>query len=396
MSDHSAAGHTGILAEFTPDSEASGSTRRLAYLDGIRALCAIYVVLEHLVLTQRSSIRLVNSVLDGGDLPVGIFIVLSGYSLTIASHRRTYPYWDYMRRRAWRILPPYFAALVISVILILTVIGTKTGTHWDSVLPLSWKGAGINAVLLQDFIKWRSPNHVFWSIAVEWHLYFVFPLFLSLRRRVGEWVLIVVAVIGSALLWSFWGGAAFLGFAPQFLVLFLLGIAAADATHRGGTGIIDRLTATLGTGFFIVCVAIGEVLFRRFPNGYLADVIFGVGISVLLIALAKSSPRHVTRRLLESKALVWVGFFSYSLYLTHAPLIQIVWQYVVRPRHLGPNSAFVVTTVLGLAVSILAAFLFHLLFERPFLNHRSLAALNPLRARTAAHRADQPSSPVSR
>ena len=53
-------------------------------------------------------------------------MVVSGYSLALAPSRRDWQlgaggYRGFMRRRAWRILPPYWAAIVVLVALVMLV-----------------------------------------------------------------------------------------------------------------------------------------------------------------------------------------------------------------------------------------------------------------------------------
>ena len=185
---------------------------RLVFLDGIRALAAMAVVLHHgyQTVTADGSIGRHLSVLGYGNFAVAVFIVVSGFSLAIAAARRRHhqPFWTFIRRRAWRIVPPppYLAALVLSIAMIAWVIGTPTGTPWDLVLPFSPAGAAVNALLLQDLLPARAPNHVFWSIAIEWHLYFLFPLLFALRRRLPAWGLLALGAVACAALWPTYGG----------------------------------------------------------------------------------------------------------------------------------------------------------------------------------------------
>jgi peptidoglycan/LPS O-acetylase OafA/YrhL len=57
---------------------------------------------------------------------------------------------------------------------------------------------------------------------------------------------------------------------------------------------------------------------------------------------------------------------SYSLYLTHAPIIAVVSRLIVYPLGLDRVPAFGLIVLLSLPLSVAAAHLFHLLFERPF------------------------------
>jgi peptidoglycan/LPS O-acetylase OafA/YrhL len=70
---------------------------------------------------------------------------------------------------------------------------------------------------------------------------------------------------------------------------------------------------------------------------------------------------------LNFRPLVFVGTFSYSLYLMHAPLLQLLWQYWLYPSGIGRQAMFVCLLTLGLAIVLGASYLFHLLFEAPFM-----------------------------
>jgi peptidoglycan/LPS O-acetylase OafA/YrhL len=112
---------------------------------------------------------------------VALFIVLSGFCLMLPVVRHGAEIqggaWQFFKRRARRILPPYYFALAISLLLIWTVIGQKTNTHWDASLPADGKAIWTHLLLLQDVFQDTSAriNHVMWSISVEWRIYFLFP-----------------------------------------------------------------------------------------------------------------------------------------------------------------------------------------------------------------------------
>ena len=86
----------------------------------------------------------------------------------------------------------------------------------------------VHGLLLQDAVGSANPNGAFWSIAVEWQIYFVFPLILLLGRRtsIGTAVsLTAVAVLLAHAAASFGGPLDKIdGLTPQFLALFALGV----------------------------------------------------------------------------------------------------------------------------------------------------------------------------
>jgi peptidoglycan/LPS O-acetylase OafA/YrhL len=99
---------------------------RLEYLDGLRGLAALYVVLVHIEPSIGEQLptwlQLFTKTLRYGRVSVVIFIVLSGYVLMASVVRSLNGYvagglWGYIKRRSRRILPPYYATLVFCVLL---------------------------------------------------------------------------------------------------------------------------------------------------------------------------------------------------------------------------------------------------------------------------------------
>ena len=98
---------------------------RLAYLDGLRAVAAAYVVMFHAVLGFSAlglsgPWRLLRRAFAFGHEAVAIFIVLSGYCLMLPVVRKDaarlpVDFKRFVGRRAFRILPPYFMALLFSL-----------------------------------------------------------------------------------------------------------------------------------------------------------------------------------------------------------------------------------------------------------------------------------------
>jgi peptidoglycan/LPS O-acetylase OafA/YrhL len=125
----------------------------------------------------------------------------------------------------------------------------------------------------------------------------------------------------------------------------------------------------------------GFVILKRFIGeedraSAIFDPAFGVVCALFLVVLS-DSPRSLPRRCLQWKPLAFVGTFSYSLYLIHAPLIQLIWLYLVQPVGWNPIATFFGLVFLGSLLILSAAYLFFLVCERPFL-------ISPTRARCPA------------
>jgi peptidoglycan/LPS O-acetylase OafA/YrhL len=66
-----------------------------------------------------------------------------------------------------------------------------------------------------------------------------------------------------------------------------------------------------------------------------------------------------------------LGSSSYSLYLTHAPIVVVVYELIVAGRVSQGVPAFLVTLALVLPLTIVFARVFASVFEAPFHQHRS-------------------------
>ena len=167
--------------------EATGPGR-VEELDGIRGLAALYVVLYHIFLRAWPGYPGANHApfwavwLSYGRGAVAIFIVLSGFSLGLGPARsgwRLKSIATYAHRRAWRILPPYWAALGFSLVMTWYVLAQP---GW--ALP-NGKSVVVYGLLVQDVFAAGSPNRAFWSIAIEAQLYVLLP-FLLLSGLLGR------------------------------------------------------------------------------------------------------------------------------------------------------------------------------------------------------------------
>jgi peptidoglycan/LPS O-acetylase OafA/YrhL len=176
---------------------------RLEYLDGLRAVAALYVVLFHAGLGFTPPVgalptltRILQHGLSFGHDAVAVFIVLSGYCLMLpvarAEGHLVRGLWDYVARRAWRILPPYYTTVFGSLLLIacVPVLETPTKTIWQDTFPAFGFGPiGSHVLLIHNLLPafTNTINGPLWSVATEWQIYFFFPFFLLpiWRRFVG-------------------------------------------------------------------------------------------------------------------------------------------------------------------------------------------------------------------
>jgi peptidoglycan/LPS O-acetylase OafA/YrhL len=236
-------------------------------------------------------------------------------------------------------------------------------------------------VLLQDLFGTGKINYVFWSIAVEWQIYFVFPLLVWSWRRLGPRVTVIAALtVGYALRLGL-GHTRVARAAPQYLGLFALGMLAAHLVRSD-----DSAIALVRKGFpwrrvSLACIALVVALSgfwgwrQAVERFYVLDFPVAVAALCLLVLTSRDRWSFVTR-MFSWKPVVVIGTFSYSLYLVHAPLLQMIWQYILSPAHLSPTVMFAALMGPG-ALSILGfSYAFFRVFEEPFMGRSAPRALH--------------------
>jgi len=385
-------GDKGRSLAASPSPE-KGQRLHLAYLDGLRAVAAFYVVLFHAVLGMSESAlvgpwRPLRRVFAYGHEAVAIFIVLSGFCLMLPVVRGRSAQLDvelgkFVRRRAFRILPPYFAALAgsLALLVVFPILRTPgTGTIWDNTLPGLEAGAIASHLLLIH--NWSPSwgyqiNGPLWSVASEWQIYFFFPLvLLPAWRRFGMGgALVVAAALGYAPL-LFARAPAHVAI-PWYLLLFALGMGAA-AVVFSSDALPSRLRSALhwprlSNGLWLACALLSSVGARLwFGLKPLTDLLVGLAAAALLISLSTQAVSGARGRLLEwleSRPLVALGHFSYSLYLTHLPVLALCY-FALRPLPWPPIVSALSLSLLGVPASLLVAYVFHLGIERRFIRTR--------------------------
>jgi peptidoglycan/LPS O-acetylase OafA/YrhL len=382
----------------TTGPAATAATRRaperLAYLDGLRALAALWVLANHTWLTIYPSfgtgrtpgglLGLATTWMAYGHFAVVAFIVLSGFSLSIATanheHRLPGGLARFLRRRFVRILLPYWGALLLSVALATTVLRQRTGTHWDSALPVTGRGVMLHLLVLQDVASPAQINHALWSIAIEWHIYFLFPLLLALRRRLGLLGSTALVFAVGLVISAQFGGGLTMWAEANLVGCFALGMAAREvvldrgALRIGFTTMVRPPWLALALGVALGLIALSQRLGTERAaeqSNTLLEPLVGLGMAALLVAVGRS-PTSRLRRPLEARWLVFIGSFSYSVYLLHAPVLQLLWQYLMRPLGLPLRNGWALALLLGLglASSLLVGWCYFLLVEQRCLRAR--------------------------
>jgi peptidoglycan/LPS O-acetylase OafA/YrhL len=329
-------------------------------LDGIRALSFLIVFLAHAGLEKWVP----------GYFGLTVFFFLSGYLITTLLRMEydktsTIGLPQFYFRRVLRILPPFY--LVLFLAWTLTLAGVLPGSiHFPGALSQALHVTNYYIIGAGWWDGIAPGTWVYWSLAVEEHFYLFFPLlYLGLRRFVPNAGRQVAVLAGLCLLVLAWRCVLVFVFnAPKDRlyvatdtridsILFgcILAIRANPAmdvplpalTRWGKVWSRLQIPAAL--------LLLGISLVYRHPQFEQTFRYSLQGLALIpLFTLAIIRHDQGVFRVLNGKALRFIGLLSYSLYLFHTSVIYGVQQWAPVHPLLQGVLAFVVTGLLSLAV----------------------------------------------
>ena len=164
-----------------------------------------------------------------------------------------------------------------------------------------------------------------------------------------------------------------LGIMPVYYALFALGMVASEISHTRSASLTPLRTRIPWVAVTVVTsVLLFALLYKLRSVGSVfisfgEDALGGIVSASLLIALGTQRGERFAKWL-SWRPLVFLGTFAYSIYLIHAPVIQIIWQYLIHPFVKSELITYLLMIGVGVPIAVLVSYLFFLLFERPFLN----------------------------
>ena len=377
---------------------------QLVYLEGIKGIAAIYIVLFHVfqecTINQEISplvLSLTKFMAYGKDF-IAVFIVLSGYCLMIpiikSEKKQLRGGWlNYLKRRGRRTLPTYYVALLLSLLLLIITLSWQhfTGFRWDTSFEISqtfFEVPSLGAILSHFVLlhnlsdDWAyAINNPLWYLATQWQIYLLLPtLLLPLYRNFGLIAMLVIAVIMGETLtyllseWHYWT------LQPWLLGIFALGMSGAEINFSQKELILlGQNKIPWGLVNSILWISLILIVFPYpAPLGVSRKFAYLIGAATtcLLIYCTHSLKGFMNERrpkilqIFETKPLTKLGRFSYSLYLIHAPVVVIVNQFLIL-LNISPTIKFLGVLIISLPLSILIAYIFYLKFEKPFIYKNS-------------------------
>lgn len=355
------------------------SANRLDRLDSWRAICCLGVLWIHCWHLNASlpivvlGINIVKpfSILGNG---VDFFFVISGFCMFyFYINKINKPsfqvYKDFILSRVYRILPAYLFSLVAYTLIL--------KSEWSYLKMIGLVFA--NMIFIQNFSPALEIWSHFWSIAVEWHFYVIFPiiLYLNFNKKLFVKYFIVltciITVIGIYLLSVEKNNDLLL---PVRFVEFAMGILMAYFYKSKSIQLVNK--------YFQLLLAFLLLFIGRMLN---VDSILNYSNSAIIYSIIKVSGYSImtagfalllyftidygstTFKFLEWSLLVFIGRISYSFYLWHGIVLYFVYyyfNYFNLSVHIGLVSSWLLQFLVCILITIPIAYLSYYFLEKKF------------------------------
>ncbi|WP_395391104.1 acyltransferase [Novosphingobium sp. BL-8A] len=277
------------------------AARRVNYtiVQGLRGFTSIAVLLFHAIqgghvpaILAAMPISLLNDY-----FAVSVFFTLSGFVIAHGLDGVTMTPGKvgmFMLGRSIRLDPAYWASMLLTIGLVLLA----AAFHGRAFQPPTTGAVLAHVFYLQEILGIPEINIVYWTLTYEFQFYLVFALALMVRARWMEaaiWALAMLSALGLV-------GTHWHGFFIEHWAVFYVGVMARRA--------LDSQLSRVGLVLLVLALLTGSG-FERTP----------AMVAVLLFFAAKTGWAETG---LNWRWLQFMGMISYSLYLIHVPLMQVV------------------------------------------------------------------------
>ena len=326
--------------------EASQDNRKVPYMQWVRGMSCLGVVLFHLVWGYMSAQGLLREILWTFCYCTRVFFFCSGFGLYYSYLRNPVPYPAFLRKRFLNIYLPYMGVVLICFFV------PYTYQYDDRIAALL-----SHIFLYKMFLPYKIQSFgPFWFMSAIFEYYLLFYVLIGFKNRVGNnrrflvfWIIVslIATAVGSAFPFIYGRFHSVYDALPfMHCCFFVLGMLAAEKLYNTGRVAISvRALAILSVGFLALYLLVRQwntVFMNEIPTTMIVLCFF-------TILWAISSKWTLFRRWIY-----WIETFSFEWYLLHLLFADGIFPYF---RNRGASAWFM--GALTFAASMLAAWLYH-------------------------------------
>ena len=338
-----------------------GGPDRLTHIDCLRAVAVLAVVAHHIVgesvaisglhgTDAGNVIAGLYAYFDLGRLGVLLFFILSGYCIAHSILRpRARPVLAFALNRLARIYPAYWLSIAGAIALY------GMPSPQDLIT---------NLALVQRFVGRPDLLGIYWTLAIELSFYALcIVLFVAgLLQRLERLQIVWLALLGYclvAVLARNWAGVSLPYAWPWFLSLMIGGALVRRLDDGGGAN-----RRRIGIGLALILVVALIIALGIYGDGNIydktweQDFIANAGAVLLFFGV-----NHIYR--LRSVFFAFVGRISYSIYLFHALIFELIARLFASSGIFSGLAGMALLTGMTLCSVLIVAALVYRLIEVP-------------------------------
>lgn len=340
-------------------------------LTGIRGVAAIWVFSRHYqeyFVGLFPQLNVFNFIFQNGAFGVDLFFCLSGFILgyvyledfsDVQLRSRGPKLQKYFLRRVARIYPTYLLTTILAGILYSLAIISGHNFENESSSTLSVSNAFFNILGIQTWLGLPSLNGPAWSVSAELLAYILFPFFVF---TFSKWLLCstfrAFCTLIVNIIWYEISLRATMFAEPrisQVLSEFFMGLSmyviCKNLAVRRKIVIVTRISLFCGLLMFLSLVNSEIILKSVIPL-------------VLVLIIGLYSFVNIAGKGLSRRCIVNLGFWSYSLYLTHR-LLQNVMSGLNLPKYEAGIMIRLLQVVALVVIPLVLAWATTKFFENP-------------------------------
>ena len=320
------------------------NNQRFAFIDGLRGLAALWVVLFHfnVAIQKHASFQFpyyLEKLFSNGYLGIHVFFVLSGF--VIAYNLREVKmdfkaFFHFFVKRSLRLDPPYW--MVMGFTLTLAIIASATFKSWAN-FPFTSSQIFYNLLYLPDLMQVPLLVPVAWTLCIEFQFYLFFALLIMMHQWMN---------VKSSFFHFFWIS----------LSLFSL-------LQNTSLAIVPLKPTTFipyWYSFFLGCSACWTIFGKMHPIYFWFNLVlillgcFWIGTPHAFAAVVTSLTIYFVflgggaNHVLKQSAFQYMGKISYSLYLIHWPIGMKLVDFAYKMREENISAFFLLTVTLFLTI----------------------------------------------
>jgi peptidoglycan/LPS O-acetylase OafA/YrhL len=334
------------------------SAGRLGHIDALRGFAALSVCVAHCADTMiaglgdgQASAAIRLTTIDGFDLGrfgVVLFFLISGLVIPF-SLGGPRPLERFAISRVFRLYPAYWLSMLVTIAVAVLIEGR-------SVPPVR---IAANVTMAPGLLGQPYVSGVYWTLFVELVFYAACALLFA-SRLLHRPIVILLVTLGCVALPLAGVAARSLGrHAPVLYLGAHLSFLFAGALIR--MALIERRPRAGACAAVALVAALAAMPLLGGQPGHVFTVSTPLGVTLAAAAAAAVFVSAVWRPFAPSRAWIWAGAISYSVYLFHIPATHVVR--AALPERGG--AAMAALLILTLALTIAVASLVYVAIERP-------------------------------